>query len=1101
MDQNLFRNKQTYLDLNGPNLSFTINPSDQSGDAGENLSFVGIATASFPNNADNTGSLVYQWHEVGVGKLSDGGRLAGTATTTLTLSNIVTPGDNGRQFYVEVDYDPKYEFQAVGQHYRTGNALNEPLNSGIGSVSVSDQIQITSQPVPVTGITSTNHTFNIVSDLSGTAENISYQWQIDGQDVSDGTIVKNSSEILGTSNDVGQAEFTSSGSVDITVWTCPVGVHTVSVVCIGSGGSGTENGIDSKFVMGDGTEIIGGGGFAGDDGTPLGSGGSGSNGTANYQGGSGHSSSYGAGGGSAGGYVGNGQDGAGGANMFADSYVTASGSGGGGGSTTGHDNGDSSNFTTGAGGVGSKGNRGLVDGAYPDDATTWTMGGSGGDNGVNWNGANYGGGGGAIGQVGNRSGGGGGLAYRNNIPVVPGTNYVVQTGGGGAISAEIGSGGDGCVRIIWGGNSSSDSGNREYPFYSTGTLDESGTSARIMRQDFGNTDTTGWTIPADATDIRLDIGSGCGGSGANTHLNSGGEGGDGMSAWFTIPTSSSSRLLTVRVGRSGNDGLVGTASSGGLGGTDGGTGGHHGGTGAKSGSSGLTGSGGGGGSATSIEIDGQLAVVVGGGAGGGGASESDAGTNGSDAGPKSGSVPFYELTDTDTFSVHAGMSPSANTGSGAGGGAGGGGASFSYSGSNYSGGSAGTSGSSATGGGHGLSAYKSSMLTYQGGSYNRYVKNTKASSGWVFLTYKADNVTPPTNSPKTTTITGSDTSTLTLNTDVVGVAYTVGVKVTGTASNSPLSSDVVGYNVVSQFDQSVINIEAVGITTSASLTSLNLRNGEITFTSSKPTTNNSNVIRNYVLYSPERDINVEMEMYGGRGYDDNTSGFSQGGQGGYGKIRFTMERNVEYVLTGLSTSIGAPSLYRKASLLAVSGQGGSGGQNGGSGGSGGGVGVGGDTGSGSIGGSGGATFDPGVNGSFGSIFPSPYLATGDSQSVAPNGGIMLSCPRGIYWDQQGVSQCSDVGNVEFRLSDGSIVANTSSSITRGYKDGYNIIETAGAAVGNGGVGGNGSNGGSGGTSVGGGGGGSGWGSDSITVVESTLGGNQFNEPRVILREV
>ena len=94
---------------------------------------------------------------------------------------------------------------------------------------------------------------------------------------------------------------------------------------------------------------------------------------------------------------------------------------------------------------------------------------------------------------------------------------------------------------------------------------------------------------------------------------------------------------------------------------------------------------------------------------------------------------------------------------------------------------------------------------------------------------------------------------------------------------------------------------------------------------------------------------------------------------------------------------------------------------------------------------------------------------------------MLSCPKGIYWAQQGVSQCSDVGTVQYRLSDGSIVANTSSSITRGYKTGYNIIETAGAAVGNGGIGGNGSNGGSGGSSQGGGGGGSGYAS-GVTVV-------------------
>ncbi len=99
-----------------------------------------------------------------------------------------------------------------------------------------------------------------------------------------------------------------------------------------------------------------------------------------------------------------------------------------------------------------------------------------------------------------------------------------------------------------------------------------------------------------------------------------------------------------------------------------------------------------------------------------------------------------------------------------------------------------------------------------------------------------------------------------------------------------------------------------------------------------------------------------------------------------------------------------------------------------------------------------------------------------------------------------MTQCSDVGNVQYRLSDGSIVTNTSSSITRGYKTGYNIIETAGAAVGNGGIGGNGSNGGSGGTSQGGGGGGSGY-SSGVTVISSQLGGGVFNEPRVILRVV
>ena len=571
-----------------------------------------------------------------------------------------------------------------------------------------------------------------------------------------------------------------------------------------------------------------------------------------------------------------------------------------------------------------------------------------------------------------------------------------------------------------------------------------------------------------------------------------------MSAWFTIPSSSSARSVVINVGKNGNDGLVGTASSGGLGGITG-PGGALGGSGAKSGSTGLNGSGGGGGGATTVQIDGTLAIVLGGGAGGGGASESGAGTNGADAGPKSDSLPFYGLTDSDSFSNVSGASAVVSTG--AGGGGGGAGASFTYDSATYSAATAGTSGSSATGGNQGHSAYKTSLATLDGGSYNRYVKSRGASSGWAFLSYTTTSTTN-TNDTKTTTISGSNTTTLTLNTDKVGVAYTVNAVVTGAASNSPLKSDIVGYNVVSPFSPSaaIINIEAIGITTSASLSSINLHNGEITFTSSDTRTDNTNTIREYVLYAPERNVEVEMDMYGAKGYNNFVNGTSNGGEGGYGRIRFTLEKNVEYVLTGLSTSIGAPALYRKASLLAIVGQGGKGGENGGQGGRGGGHGIAGQNGNGNTGGAGGDTSPaPSSTGVFGSII-NASLQPGDSQATAPNGGRILSCPRGIYWAQQGVSQCSDVGTVQYRLSDGSIVANTSPSITRGYKSGYNIIETAGAAVGNGGIGGNGANGGNGGSGQGGGGGGSGYAS-GVTIVSSQLGGNQFNEPRVVLRLV
>ena len=439
--------------------------------------------------------------------------------------------------------------------------------------------------------------------------------------------------------------------------------------------------------------------------------------------------------------------------------------------------------------------------------------------------------------------------------------------------------------------------------------------------------------------------------------------------------------------------------------------------------------------------------------------------------------------------------------SGAGGGGGGAGASFTYNSATYSAATAGTSGSSATGGNQGHSAYKTSLATLDGGSYNRYVKSGGAASGWAFLSYTT-TTSSQTNDTKTTTISGAETSSLTLNTDKVGVGYTVGVQITGTAGNSPLTSDIVGYNVVSQFDQALINIEAIGITTSASLSTVNLNNGEVTFTSSNVRTDNTNAIRNYVLYSPERDVDVEMDMYGRVG--KSGPGGGGGGEGGYSRIRLTLEKNTEYVITGLSTSIGSPALYRKGSLLVRIGQGGDAPSSSGNGGGhGGGIGISGGGGGGYIGGQGGAAYSAGnlpSNGRFGSIFQSPTLSSGDTQASAPNAGTSIACAKGIYWAQQGKTPCEDLGSVQFRLSDGSIVSNTTSTITRGYKDGYNIIETAGLGLGNGGNGGNGAIGGNGGSSSGGGGGGSGYSSGAVNVVTTTLGGSS-GEARVIVRVV
>ena len=89
-----------------------------------------------------------------------------------------------------------------------------------------------------------------------------------------------------------------------------------------------------------------------------------------------------------------------------------------------------------------------------------------------------------------------------------------------------------------------------------------------------------------------------------------------------------------------------------------------------------------------------------------------------------------------------------------------------------------------------------------------------------------------------------------------------------------------------------MKIEQYDFTNTATLSEHNLTDdGEITFTDEDYPANE------ICVYAPERDIEVEMELFGGKGRDGAAG--AKGGEGGYSKITFTMERNVEYIVTGL----------------------------------------------------------------------------------------------------------------------------------------------------------------------------------------------------------
>ena len=245
MDNTVWNEVNSTLDLNGPILSFSEQPTGSTGigttigaTGGASISFTGISTGVDPG----TGYLSYQWYEEDVGKLSDSTYLTGTASTgpvgtaaTLTLSNLITPTDNQRKFYVEVDYVAS----AYGAGKSTGNAINEPLNSGIATATVTPLINIASQPAQgAQALIDENATISVSANLTDSyfADDITYQWYLNGEAVTDGTktvTITTSGTVPGTIENT----YTSDGSHTIPSDATDIEVTLAS----GAGGDGGDD--------------------------------------------------------------------------------------------------------------------------------------------------------------------------------------------------------------------------------------------------------------------------------------------------------------------------------------------------------------------------------------------------------------------------------------------------------------------------------------------------------------------------------------------------------------------------------------------------------------------------------------------------------------------------------------------------------------------------------------------------------------------------------------------------------------------------------------------------------------------------------------------
>ena len=579
----------------------------------------------------------------------------------------------------------------------------------------------------------------------------------------------------------------------------------------------------------------------------------------------------------------------------------------------------------------------------------------------------------------------------------------------------------------------------------------------------------------DLTASLYAIGGGGGGSGFR---NVGGSSGGASQGTFTFLQDQTYKL---QIGAAGGDGMnYGNGSVTVPGGFPGGGD-------APSNSSSFNRSGGGGGYTglfiNSVEHSNSILIGAGGGGasgdpgsgGNGGGATGSPGGNGCRAGTggtqtAGGTGGSCYTPGSPGSALQGGRGATSNNGAGGGGGG-------------YYGGGGGTTGGPGTGGG-GSSYFHPTLIT--NGSYSRENSNSPQ------LNYEKDGsfklVKVSAVKKSTITVSGATTKNLSIKTDSAEFGADIRCKISSPSVQvSPLFTNSVNFQ---SFNPSpVLVLEAYDTINRLYKTSETyLDKGSLTL-NSNTFGSQYNLIQ---FYSKEGNFNFKLNIKASRG---KNKGSYIGGEGGVSTIQINAKRQTEYTILGISNN-SAVFIYEKARLIACIGQGGSAGTEG-NGGNGGGANVDGIPGFGRNPGLGGerpVTGTLGLNGSYGSVMSGSTISlyNGDEIKGQQSSGQTLSCTKGSYYINQGFSPCEDVSSELIQFVDNSGTTYTSSDeLSRGFKAGYTITDTAGAGADDvSGQGGNGATGGNGGSNRSGGGGGSGYVDDSVFVIETTVGGNK-----------
>ena len=327
-----------------------------------------------------------------------------------------------------------------------------------------------------------------------------------------------------------------------------------------------------------------------------------------------------------------------------------------------------------------------------------------------------------------------------------------------------------------------------------------------------------------------------------------------------------------------------------------------------------------------------------------------------------------------------------------------------------------------------------------------------------------------------TTVAGSATTSLTISSATVGVSTIRCVVSHPSASNSPLNSNTVDFNVVSPTARKILYIEEFDVNATLHSTQIvDLVDGALEIIPDQTGIGaTSNWNRVYSIYAPEDDLSVKVTLSGAAGED---YGSFTGGAGGESSFNLTLTQSQEYV-ANLGAAIwpsggnsansgdggGGSFFYEGGELLVASGGGSGAYSQNGQAGSGGGIGA-----------------NPGLTpiGMFAGQFDAVNL-------VGTAGGRVGGCTIGDFWQTQGVAPCASIGTTTFFTGqDGQKTENlNNSTVIRGYKAGLNYQF-------NGGNSGSGEQGGGGGGAIGGDGGinEAGTGFDGLGSATGYVGGN------------